>query len=362
MSFLKKRGKVWYIYEDNNARSLHTTDGEVARQAKVKHDYDKAVGDLGLPNAKKEWPELEAKFFERFSEKQIREKNSTYLKYFYSCRLFKQYAKIIKLSDFHYQEAYDCVNALKNGSWESAKKKVKKPYSATQINIFIRNMKTIFKFAADLKWLKENPFEKIEEIDRGKKIPKALTIAQVKAVLDQAKASESEVAYLIALTLYYTGFRRATIPELKRGMIDLERGRIYLRGTPEWQPKNGDDAAQPIHLDLLAALKKYLKTRTDDSEYLFPGKDGGKRDKYSLGRLFNKLFKRAGIALTGVHVFRHSFGTQLMTKNQPDVVRDAMHHSDIKTTMVYDHVRVGAVDEAIQTLPGLKEINKAGGN
>ena len=362
MAFLHKRGKYWYIYDGNTAHSLKITDGEAAKDAFDEYQYNKGRGALGLVNFRRTWPELKAKFLERFSERDRENKTSSYQKYVDTFRHFDKYTKPDKLHAFQYENALDFVNSMKNGTfvtpgkggtWAEPKGKIK-PYSLVTINIAIRNLKTVFRFAVDLKWIQENPFQKVQEIPIGKKIPKDLTEAQVSAVLDEARRSESDLAYLMVLTYYYTGIRRATLPVLKNSMVDLKRGALYLRGTPEWKPKDGDDAILPLHPVLVTELRRYARTRQDASEYLFPGRNGGQRDKYSIGRLLNKFYERAGIQRTGVHVFRHTFGTHLMRKSPPSAVQKAMGHSDLETTMVYTHVNQDQVDAAIRTLPDVR--------
>lgn len=356
MSFLKWRGSKWYLYYRENGRqkAIPVSDNEkIARDYKAKFDYDRTLRGLHMPNTRRTWKELKLKFFDSFSERDKENKKSTYQKYVYSFLLFEKYASPGTLADFRLEHALTFKSKLQNATWKP-KNKEARHYSPSSINIVIRNMRTVFNLAVDLEWIAKNPFRKIEEIPPGKRIPKNLTEDELRRLFAEARKSISPQAYPMALTFYYTGIRLETMVILKLSNLDLKEGRLYIKGTPDWKPKDGDDAAIPLHPALLRALKEYLQTREDASPWLFPG-NKGRRDKWAVLRLFNAMYgpKRANIPHTGVHALRHSFITDMMRLNQPHIVREAAGHSDLETTLRYTHVRGEELREAVGKLKDL---------
>ncbi len=353
MSWLKLREKVWYIYWSEagkkHCRAISEDKG-VAKNFKIKFDHDRLMQGLRLPNETRMWSDLKQKFLESFSERDKENKKSTYLKYHYAFKLYEKLASPKKLTSITYEKALDFKNKLQNAQWFTQKKKEPRPYSTTSINMVLRNLHAVFNLAVDLEWIPKNPFKKIEQIDTGKKIPKNMTQEDVLKVFDQALKAESYYAYPMAVTYYYTGIRLETLCILKKTMLDLDSGKLYLRGTPEWKAKNGNDHYIPLHPALVKVLRTLPQT---DSEYVFPGKTGGKRDKWSVGRLFNKLYKRAGLDFSGVHRFRHTFITDLMRDNQPHIVKDIASHGNISTTLGYTHIRDEERKKAVEKLKDL---------
>ena len=71
------------------------------------------------------------------------------------------------------------------------------------------------------------------------------------------------------LTIYLYGLRVSEVCLLQREDIDLERGTIRI-----WRVKNGYSGEKPLFRRLVAILRCYLRTRTDDNAALFVGRQG----------------------------------------------------------------------------------------
>lgn len=172
----------------------------------------------------------------------------------------------------------------------------------------------------------------------------------------------------ILLTLFSTGVRISELVSLKQTMVNTERGEFTVRGK--------GDKLRLVFLspDAAAAIKAYLKKRTDNHPGLFiahskVGKSveaeitaqGFKRSEKndgkavglsarSIQRLIHKYAMLAGIThKVSPHTFRHSFATDLL-RNGADIrsVQTMLGHASITTTQIYTHV----------TNEGLREIHK----
>ena len=143
------------------------------------------------------------------------------------------------------------------------------------------------------------------------------------------------------LELFFsTGLRLSELASLNRD-IDLSRDELSVRGKGEKiRVVFISDTAK-------AAIRSYLKKRTDVDEALFIQVSNNKKDKddlritpRSIERLVKKYAIAAGISKKVTpHVIRHSFATDLL-RNGADIrsVQRMLGHANIATTQIYTHV------------------------
>jgi site-specific recombinase XerD len=85
-------------------------------------------------------------------------------------------------------------------------------------------------------------------------------------------------------------------------------------------------------------IKKYLKTRRHDSEWLFCNeRGGGKMQRENAAKKFRELRGLAGLEEKRVtaHTMRHTFATQAGKTAPIQVVQQMLRHSKLETTMIY---------------------------
>lgn len=135
------------------------------------------------------------------------------------------------------------------------------------------------------------------------------------------------------LTALVTGLRRGSVFRLKKADLDYERSLIYLnrpKGTPV-----GTVEAIPFPLML---QKIFRKLPPNDSEYLFPGKDGSFMvdGKWHWG----KIKKLAGLDGFRFHDLRHTFATLVASSGQVDIreLQRLLLHKSLDMTMRYSHL------------------------
>ena len=187
------------------------------------------------------------------------------------------------------------------------------------------------------------------------------------------------------------GLRMDEGNRLLRTDPDFETGMIHVPGTKT----EGSECYMPMSPALQKELKSYLESRTDDSQYLFPGRSAQTKGKkiYSRRRLFEKIrrvtaFKAymgknptattmqawkklksegypGGVKLTTKEL-RDYFATQVSAQvSDPTIVKNLMRHTSLNTTTLYTRTVTERMKEAVQNLGKPLEASlggKSGGN
>lgn len=241
-------------------------------------------------------------------------------------RIFEYYSSVSAIKAIDYNKAKGFRDWI-----QTQKSKHGRPYKPASINIHLRNLHTFFNEAKRAGFVVSNPFDEVKQVPDVKRSPRYLTKDQIRAVLKEAKDSWPPDKVLMLLFFLYTGIRLGEMINLRWRSIDLAQGIFYLHGSESWAPKDREEHAIGLHDELAKRLRRHPKT----SEYVFPGLNG-KRCRYSMARLLNRLYRRAGIKERGAHILRHSFATHSGLSIR--ALQKVLGHSDLKTTERYAHV------------------------
>lgn len=314
----------YYFWRDENgreqAKSLKTEDKLIADLKKGEEDKKRHYAREGVPFKDARWSTAKEDFLKGYQAGKTKEGHQQ------SLSLFERYAPGFKPSSITYSKAKGFRDWL-----HMQTSKHGRPYQPASINIHIRNLTTFFNECVRFGYCTESPFKEVKQVPDTKRTPKYLKKDEIQAVINEAH-NWPEDKLLMALFFLYTGIRLSELVYLRWPAIDLERGLFYLHGSEEWEPKDREEHAIGLNPELLKRLRRHPK----GSEFVFPGVNGGRRCRYSLGRLFNRLYRRAGVSMTGVHLLRHTWATHcgLNVKTKQRI----MGHSDVRTTMRYDHI------------------------
>lgn len=172
-----------------------------------------------------------------------------------------------------------------------------------------------------------------------------LSEEQVKAlfkILDNDSNRQAAIFMKIAL---FTGLRRGEIIKLKWSDIDFERGFITL--SPN---KGGLQENIPLNSHVIAAINE-LKSISFESDYLFPAKDGGQRERFSFDKPLIRFRKEAGLPadFRPMHGSRHYFASTLASSGKIDMytLQKLLTHKSPKMTQRYAHLRDEAIKKAL---------------
>ena len=200
---------------------------------------------------------------------------------------------------------------------------------------------------------KTDPTEALETPRQGVRLPKALTAAEVEAILAAPLASGPDTARgLKAIeglrdkamleTMYAAGLRVSELVELPTGGVNFEVGFLKVTG------KGSKDRLVPLGRAALDSLRSYLETarplllKQRECEYMFVTLRGGKMTRQGFWKIIGRRARRAGIKKhISPHMLRHSFATHLLERGADlRSVQMMLGHADISTTQIYTKVEV----------------------
>jgi integrase/recombinase XerD len=188
-----------------------------------------------------------------------------------------------------------------------------------------------------------------------KRLPKALPLADVEALLEAAGAAATTLAIrdraLLEL-LYGTGARISEAVGLDVDDLDLEEGIVRLSG------KGGRERLVPVGSYARDACTRYLSSARPGlvsarrgSHAVFLNARGGRLSRQSAWTVIAAAARRAGITVdVSPHTLRHSFATHLLDGGADvRVVQELLGHASVTTTQIYTLVTVDKLREVYAT-------------
>lgn len=170
-------------------------------------------------------------------------------------------------------------------------------------------------------------------INRPNRLPAILSKEEMKRLLKAPVHIRERV--MIAF-IYDTGIRMDELTNILLSDIDLERGQVHIKHS-----KNKQDRYLPISTHSIRGIKKHLVLNAPE-HYLFESfnRKGMPLSHTRVRNLFNEAVEKAGIKKNiCVHSLRHTYAThQLESGQNIMMVKEALGHADVKTTLVYLHI------------------------
>lgn len=188
-----------------------------------------------------------------------------------------------------------------------------------------------------------------------KRLPKALSLADVEKILEAAGAPGTTLALrdrALLEVLYGTGARISEAVGLDVDDLDLEQGTVLLKG------KGGKQRVVPVGSYARAAVDAYLVRGRPElaavggsGGAMFLNSRGGRLSRQSAWAVLNKAVEGAGVtAEVSPHTLRHSFATHLLDGGADvRVVQELLGHASVTTTQIYTLVTVDKLREVYAT-------------
>lgn len=260
----------------------------------------------------------------------------------YSLDSKKKYSKILvygheadKLDGFgpisiHDIEAYH-VEDFKNGL-----------SSHTNQAMCLGEMKTILNWASERYKLTRVPKFEVPSSKKRKTVPD-LNVTKDRII----PAIENEVHREAIRLLEYYGLRPSEVRAIQYEQIDLINDRLkidrhFSKTTLVMGRKSADEGEATADLDrpLSAELRKYIKSHPwplDKKQFLFTNSVGKPLGVKDLAKTWRETLKKLKITHVEMYGLRGSKVTEMIGKHGIHKAMNFAGHTDIKTTMIYDH-------------------------
>lgn len=218
-------------------------------------------------------------------------------------------------------------------------------------------LRTFFRYLSHESGLID-PTVDLEKSKQSRRLPKALTVAEMLALIGAAYHEGDPVTLrdLALLELLYgSGARISEVVGLDLADIHQFTGDDINVETVKLRGKGSKERIVPLGSFASAALKDYL-TRVRPglaskspraTSALFLNQRGGRLSRQSAWQFVHRAAKSAGIdAKVSPHVFRHSYATHLLDGGADiRVVQELLGHASVTTTQIYTLITIDKVRE-----------------
>ena len=209
-------------------------------------------------------------------------------------------------------------------------------------------LRGFYKFLANNKYIKSNPFKLLSGLKKSKKLPRYFEYNELEELFNVSDLSTNigQRDRLLLEMLYATGVRVGELVNIKVSDIDLGRRNILIlgKGNKERYVTYGDYCDEILKLYLNEGR---VLLNTKDSDYLFLNKNGGNLTERGVRFILDNLIDKTSInKKISPHMIRHSFATHLLNEGCDLLtVQKLLGHESIKATQIYTHVTTDRLKE-----------------
>ena len=226
-------------------------------------------------------------------------------------------------------------------------------YAATTVARKIAAVKSFYSFLVAEGMMRDNPTRGVPSPKVGRSLPKPISIAQARLLLEQpSKLSTPEAKRDRAMLelLYATGMRVSELVSLNLADIDTDGGYVRCFG------KGHKERLIPIYRQAALVLKEYLTearphlAHNSEEKALFLNRRGERLTRQGLWQILKGYAKSAelGTEVTP-HTLRHSFATHMLSGGADlRSVQELLGHANISTTQVYTHLTTDHIRRAYE--------------
>ncbi|MBI5847116.1 MAG: site-specific tyrosine recombinase XerD [Nitrospirae bacterium] len=223
-------------------------------------------------------------------------------------------------------------------------------YSISTVCRYISSIKALYKFLLLEKRIQDDPTENLQMPKKWERVPKALSISDVKDLLDATFSPKTALRDSSMLELLYSsGLRVSELVSIKLGDIHFDAGFIRVLG------KGSKERIVPVNLRALEKVKNYTEKERPEtlkkkqSPYLFVTRNGRPMTRQRFWQTLKAIGKQSGIELSP-HTIRHCFATHLL-EGGADLrsLQKMLGHSDISTTQIYTKVTTDRIKKVYKT-------------
>jgi len=227
--------------------------------------------------------------------------------------------------------------------------------SETTVARKLSSIKNFHRFLVEEGVLGADPSADVPAPKLPQRLPKALSIEQVAALIEGIVGDEPAALRDRALLefLYATGAR---ISEALSLSIDDVLGddshvretiRVTGKGAKQRLVPVGSYARQALEAYLVRARPVLVRKAKKSSPGVFVGARGGALSRQNAWLILQSAAERAGLSgLVSPHTLRHSFATHVLAGGADiRVVQELLGHSSVQTTQIYTKVTIDTLKD-----------------
>ncbi|MEF2976167.1 site-specific tyrosine recombinase XerD [Subtercola sp. YIM 133946] len=231
---------------------------------------------------------------------------------------------------------------------------VSAPLAASSVARIVSSVRGLHRFLAEEGQAPVNAAREVKPPKLGSRLPKAISIEQMTALLEATGGDDPGALRDRALLelLYATGCRVSEVVSLNVDDVPADSDFVRVLG------KGSKQRVVPVGSFARAALDAYLvrvrplySARGRSTPALFLGLRGDRLSRQGAWLIIQAAAKRAGLeAHISPHTFRHSFATHLIAGGADvRVVQDLLGHASVTTTQIYTQVTADTLRDMYQT-------------
>lgn len=226
----------------------------------------------------------------------------------------------------------------------------------TTWNTIRGHLRIFFKLAITERLIESSPLVNIPPAQVAKVRPKNVSMDKLKTVCEELKrrtdwpwADPKWYWFIVIAMLFHTGMRRRQMVGLQWRDIDFKNATVRLDASYNKSRREWYLPIQQQLFDHLLELRRRTIIKTgvlrDEAPVFDPTLFSKRslapwtpeRSAEHIGRFFQNLRTETGIDISA-HRLRHTAGTELMREtNNPKLVQMILGHSNLSSTMIYNH-------------------------
>ncbi len=180
---------------------------------------------------------------------------------------------------------------------------------------------------------------------REERVINFLTQDELRQLFKAIRSKRDKAIFLLA---YRHGLRASEIGLLQQADVDVKQGRISIHRL-----KGSISGVYPMQPDVLKAIRSYLRTRADESPYLFVSNRNVPIGRFMLWELMHQYGEAAGLPVEKrkFHCLKHSIATHLLDAGADlAFVKDWLGHANIQNTTIYARLTTATLDAQARTI------------
>ncbi|MCQ4315175.1 site-specific tyrosine recombinase XerD [Stutzerimonas zhaodongensis] len=222
-------------------------------------------------------------------------------------------------------------------------------YKARSTARLLSGLRGFYRFLLREGVITVDPTLRVELPKLGRPLPKALSEADVEALLgapDIGDALGMRDRAMLEM-LYATGLRVTELVSLSLEQINTRQGvlRTFGKGNKERLVPLGEEALHWVTRYMRDAREVLLAGKPSD--VVFPSRRGDLMTRQTFWHRIKLHARQAGIAASiSPHTLRHAFATHLLNHGADlRTVQMLLGHSDLSTTQIYTHIARARLQE-----------------